>query len=110
MMSFARAERIARTELMTAASMAQQQTGLEIAEINDNAAKVWLWSHKPTGRVDHQVTEQFTREFPVPVDKPFIVGTEEGMFPRSPELSAAQRVNCGCTHVIVNSDEGVEGL
>ena len=109
-MSYARAERIARTEMMTAASMAQQQIGLEIAEINPEAGKVWLWSHKPTGRVDHQAAETQTREQPVAVNEPFVVAGEQGMFPRSPEFSAGNRINCGCTSVIVNTREGTEGL
>ncbi len=111
-MSYARAERIVRTEMLTAASMAQQVTGLEIAEINPDARKVWLWSHKPTGRVDHQRVEAATRDNPIKVDQPFIVGGESGMFPRSPELSAKQRISCACSHAIVNINDtaGLAGI
>ncbi len=111
-MSYARAERIVRTEMLTASSMAQQVTGLEIAEINPDARKVWLWSHKPTGRIDHQRVEAVTRDNPIRVDAPFIVGGESGMFPRSPELSAKQRISCACSQAIVNINDtaGLAGI
>lgn len=111
-MSYARAEAIVRTEMMTAASMAQQRVGLAIAEINPEARKVWLWSHKPTGRIDHQKAEDEYKKKPIKVNENFIIGGESCAYPRDPMLSSKQRVHCGCTHAIVNGDDltGIEGI
>jgi hypothetical protein len=46
-MSYARAERIARTEMMRSSSIARYEYGLEVAKFNPDARKIWI--HNPSG-------------------------------------------------------------
>ncbi len=111
-MSFARAERITRTEMLRASSIAEHSRGLEIAELNPDARKVWLWSHKPDGRSTHAAAEQRYTTNPIPIKQKFVVGGETGLFPRDYSFSAKNTVSCGCGVTYVNKSdlEGVKGL
>lgn len=100
-MSYARAERIATTEMMRAMSMTQNSRAKEIAAQNNTVRKAWISSHKPEARVDHLAVEAQTLNNPIPVDQDFNVAGEKAQFPRDPRLSAKQTVHCGCTQVMV---------
>jgi len=104
-MSYARAERIARTELETASSKASFEFSKMVGELNPDAVKVWIWSHKPNGRPEHEEAEKQYRANPIRPDEPFFVGGEACWFPRDPQLSPAQRVSCGCTMATLPKDQ-----
>ena len=108
-MSFARANRIAATEMLTASSAADFSRGLEVQEINPTVRKVWIDSHKPNARRTHIATENRSKKKPKGMKSFFRVGSEKAQFPRDPRLSAKERVNCGCTLVYVNTKDK-EGL
>ncbi|KKK92942.1 hypothetical protein LCGC14_2697870 [marine sediment metagenome] len=108
-MSFARAHRIASTEMLTASSAADISRGLEIAEENPEARKVWIDQHKPNARTSHIATENRSKRKPLTMKALFRVGGERALFPRDLRLSAKNRVNCGCNLVYVNKNDR-EGL
>lgn len=102
MMSFARAERIAMTEMNRAASFAREIRSKELLETNPEARRMWVNLHKPGQRAAHVAVENATRENPIKLDEPFSVNGYSAMFPRDPALPVGEVVNCGCTTVIVN--------
>jgi len=110
--SFFKAERITRTEMLRAHSIANNgvyKRANEFAKENFGYEykKRWLWSHKPDGRDGHEEAEAKYRDNPIPVDEPFQVRAmktsryENLMFPRDIQGSAANTINCGCVHVLV---------
>ncbi len=110
-MSYARAERIAMTELNRASSFAQYQAGLELKANNPTLKKIWINSHRPAARQTHIDVEEETTKNPIDIDEEFRVvdestGIEEtGQFPRDPSFSAGNSVNCGCTVIYVNGED-----
>ncbi len=102
MMSYARAERIVRTEMGRASSHAAWERATEVQKTNPSARKIWIHSGKPDHRPEHVALESSTKANPVPVDDPFNVGGFPGMYPRDPMLPPSQSVNCGCTMAVVN--------
>lgn len=87
--SLSRALTIARTEILSAASYANQQgalaTGLPMQ-------KKWIAGKDDRTRPTHRSADGQT----VDIDKPYIVGDEEAMFPGDPSLSAKERIHCRC--------------
>ena len=102
MMSYARAERIAQTEILRGTSYAEYQRALDIAAINEDAVKIWLNAHKPTARLTHLDAENRYKANPIKVEEMYIVDGEEGLFPRAPSFSAKNSVYCHCTSVTIN--------
>ena len=101
-MSFARAERIARTEMNRAASFAREIRGMDVMAANPQARRMWINLHKPEARITHIAVESATRANPIRLDEPFNVNGNPAQFPRDPALPVGDQVNCGCSVVIIN--------
>lgn len=101
-MSYARAERIAQTEMLRSASLTQQLRAEQVKANNPKLKKSWISMHKPNARQTHIAVETATKETPIPVDEQFYVDGEYAMYPRDPSLSARNTVNCACTLVYTN--------
>lgn len=99
-----RAMTIAYTEVGRAYSSAQYEQMLEQAKILPGLKKRWLHSEKEHGRPGHILAAD---QPPIPVEEPFeIVDLKTGeveslRFPRDPQASAKNTVNCGCMMVAV---------
>lgn len=102
MMSYARAERIAQTEMLRGTSYAEYSRALDIAEINPDAVKMWLNAHKPDARPSHLDAEARYKSNPIKVNEVYHVGGEEGLFPCAPSFSAKNSAYCHCTSVTIN--------
>ena len=91
-MSRVRAERIARTEIVSASNMGSQlaaeSTGLTLV-------KEWLATRDGRARDDHAEADGQT----VGLNEPFIVGGEAMMQPGDPTASGANTINCRCVAV-----------
>jgi uncharacterized protein with gpF-like domain len=91
-MSRVRAERIARTEIVSASNMGSQlaaeSTGLTLV-------KEWLATRDGRTREDHAEADGQT----VGLSEMFIVGGEAMMQPGDPSASASQTINCRCVAV-----------
>ncbi|KON90542.1 hypothetical protein AF333_28965 [Aneurinibacillus migulanus] len=95
-----RAETTAITEVLAASSAASQEAFSQSPSVE---GKTWLHSGGKgiTPRPAHVAYSNTT----VPVEEPFQVGGEFGMYPRSMEFSARNRVRCHCVMVpSVNQD------
>ena len=105
MMSYARAERIAKTEILRAASFARQERFSEIAELNDNVVKVWIHAGaSPDSRDTHLEAEAIYKANPIKADDLFYEGGETGMYPKDISFSAKNTVNCACMHLLLNKE------
>lgn len=111
---FYKAERITRTEMLRAQSIAQDKRYEQANQALQNAGmpllkKTWIWSHKPDGRNGHKEAEQRYREG-IPMNaffevRPTQTSTYEKMqYPRDPRASAKNTVNCGCRMVAVQQE------
>lgn len=109
-MSFARVERIARTEMNRAASFAREIRGLDVMETNPHARRMWINLHKPGARISHLAVESATRAHPIRLSETFHVGRHRARFPRDPALPVGHVVNCGCCVVIVNPKEDISDI
>lgn len=97
-----RAETIIRTEVNRTFSLATQR---RMEQSNDRLGgglkKWWLTAEDSRVRPSHaHAGVEYGRKGspgPIPVGKPFIVGGEELMFPRDPQGSAEETINCRCT-------------
>jgi phage terminase Nu1 subunit (DNA packaging protein) len=91
-MSRLRAERIARTEIVSASNMGSQlaaeSTGLTLV-------KEWLATRDGRTRDDHAEADGQT----VGLNEYFVVGGEQMMQPGDPSASASQTINCRCVAV-----------
>ena len=90
----ARAEKIARTEVGRAQSIARQLRMEQIAQRVPELRKQWHTGINPReahARADGQIRQ---------VDEPFDIDGYEAMEPRDPGLPAEQVVNCNCTSEI----------
>lgn len=87
-----RALTVLRTELGTAYAAATQERMETAKEYLPKLQKQWRKSGKLRGRFEHAAADGQIQD----VDKPFLVGGEEIMFPRAPGVSARNRINCGC--------------
>jgi len=102
MMSFARAQRIAMTEMNRAASFSRQLRTKEIAAVNPQAKRIWINLHKPGARGAHISVENTTKAKPIGLNEQFSVNGNPADYPLDPALPVGEVVNCGCTTVIVN--------
>lgn len=99
-----RAMTIANTEIGRAYSAAQYEQMLEQAKILPGLKKQWVHSGKEHGRPGHIIAATYP---PIPVDEPFeIVDVKTGeiellRYPRDPEASAGNTINCGCMMIAV---------
>lgn len=107
-----RARTIARTETLSAVSAGQGAAMKDAAKIIPKLKKMWLNSgddrvrgYKSTDQFDHITMQGQT----VDHDKPFLVsgkfGKEELQYPRAPEGSAANVINCRCTWIMLPEEE-----
>jgi len=90
-----RAVTIVRTELGRAFSIAGQQRMVQAQEFLPGMQKQWRRSSKLHSRITHDAIDGQIRD----VDKPFNVGAELMMFPRDPQASAKNTINCGCLSI-----------
>lgn len=87
-----RALTITRTELGRAFSAAAQGRMTQATKSLPGLKKKWRRSGKIQSRHTHDLADGQV----VDVDKPFVIGGEEMMYPRDPAASASNTVNCGC--------------
>lgn len=87
-----RALTVMRTEVGRAYSVAAQERMEETRHYLPGLKKQWRKSGKLRGRLEHIAADGQERE----VDEPFDVGGEKLMFPRDPNGSARNTINCGC--------------
>ena len=92
-----RAAQIVRTDGLRMFSMANQAALERTSEVVPELRKAWIWSR--ISRADHaQAEEDFGEDKPIPGSGPFIVAGEALMFPRDPNGSPWNTINCGCFH------------
>jgi hypothetical protein len=107
------AERIVRTEVMRTFSLATQNR-LEQSDkrLGGGLKKYWLDADDDRVRDAHrEAGERYGLKGepgPIPVSKPFVVDGEELMFPRDPQGSAGNVINCRCVSVPYVEDVGKE--
>jgi len=93
-----RANRIARTEIVTASShsrlLAAKETGLELN-------KVWITSIDGRERIKHREVDGDV----VGLDDKFTVWGEKVMYPSDPTASARNRINCRCADAYIPIEE-----
>lgn len=102
-----RSDVIARTEINRGFSIARQEKDEQTAEVVPGLKKRWITAQdervRPSGTYPHQSKERWNhrnannqvRE----VNEPFIVSGEDLMFPRDPNGSAGNVINCRCQSV-----------
>lgn len=89
-----RARMIIRTELGTVYSAAGQQRMEQAVKVGvTGLQKKWRRSGKLHPRVTHELADGQI----VDVDRPFLVGGIQIMYPRAPDIPAKERINCGCS-------------
>lgn len=102
------AERVVRTEMMTAFNLAGQQRAARIAESAPGLKKWWNATADQRTRPAHWTAEQRYQpggsEGPIPHGQDFIVGGERCSGPHDPRLSARNRINCRCVLMLHNDD------
>lgn len=94
-----RAAVIARTEVLTASSFAANEGAQQV--IDDYGVEMEKeWSAAKDERTRETHIEANAQR--VPFDKPYTVGGEDAMYPRDPNLSAAERIQCRCAskHIV----------
>lgn len=105
-----RAEVITRTEIGRVQSIATQVRQEEAARIVAGLKKQWWASF--VGRQNHMAIHRQIRDVDEPFDIPAAgrVAKEQLMFPRDPNGSAANTINCGCQSLPYKEDWGLEKL
>lgn len=98
---------IVHTEIGRAYSAAQYKKMLHDAKLLPSLKKQWLASGKKDARPGHVLCAEHTKKEPIPVAQPFALldphtgEVEKLRFPRDPEASASNTVNCTCMMVAV---------
>lgn len=95
--STSRATTIARTEALTALSVGQDlaiRNGITTGSISNQLYKKWMWSKDGRTRDAHVLTGE-TNGW-IPIDQPFVTPLGPMMFPRDPNGTAANVINCRC--------------
>lgn len=92
-----RAKTIVYTELGRIYSAANQASMSDAAERLPGLRKRWIKSGKRHPRPDHVAAHGQLQ----PINQPFVITGEKLMFPRDPNASAAQTINCGCLSIPV---------
>ena len=97
-----RAETITRTEAGRALSAAAQARFEEAAKVVPRLKKKWVYGHakRRQPRILHQLADGQVRD----VDQPFDVAGEKLMYPRDPNGSAKNTINCQCYHSAYKED------
>lgn len=91
-----RALTVVRTELGRAFSTAAHGRMKQASQAGlKGLKKQWRRSGKIHSRRTHDLADGQVRD----VDEPFLVGGEKLMYPRDPDGSAANTINCGCTQL-----------
>ena len=94
-----RAERIARTEVLTAASIGQWEAVQDAKKVNPKIKKMWVTASDERVRSTHQIAGA---QGSLSVDKNFSNGLR---FPRDPlAFNASEVVNCRCSLVLIEPD------
>ncbi|MFC5587564.1 phage portal protein [Sporosarcina soli] len=94
-----RSYRIARTEMMAAASYGKQQG---VLSLNLPINKIWVSTYDSRTRDSHKYANQQT----VDVKDYYNINGYSAMFPGDPELPAKERIHCRCVEVYeVRMDE-----
>lgn len=88
-----RAITITRTELGRAYALAAYERMLAMKKLVPGLKKQWRRSGKIHSRLAHDFADGQLRE----VEEPFDVDKEQLRFPRDPDASAKNTINCGCT-------------
>ena len=99
--TFARAEAIVRTETNRTFSLANaerlRQGDARLAATGQRLLKWWLDVGDDRVRDWHaQAGRDYTSATAIPIERPFVVGGEELMYPLDPSASAANTVHCRC--------------
>lgn len=93
-----RAQRIARTEVHSAAGY----SGLKTAELSGlDLDKVWASAEDTRTRISHSLAHGQKQK----LNEYFIIGGEKARYPGDPKLSAKQRINCRCISLYVPKDD-----
>ncbi|URX63262.1 hypothetical protein KR767_04115 [Luteibacter anthropi] len=92
-----RAMTVAYTEIGRAHSVSQNESLQQAGDIVPNLHKRWLKSGKLHPRASHVHAHNQIRRY----DEPYVVGGESLMFPRDPDASAENSINCGCHSIPV---------
>ena len=104
------AERIIRTEVMTAFSLADQLADERLQQDVPGLRKWWDASGDSRTRPAHAAAERRYQpggtEGPIPLDADFVVGGEKAAGPHDPRLSAKNRVNCRCVRMVWSPEWG----
>lgn len=93
----ARAMTVAYTEIGRAHSIAQDEALHQAASVVPNVRKRWLKSGKLHPRPEHVAAHNQIRRY----DEPYLVDGEALQFPRDPNGSARNTINCGCLSIPV---------
>lgn len=105
--AFWRAETIVRTEVGRAFAIASQDELGRAAKAGVNVKKYWLTAHDERVRETHrQAGLDYTEMNAIAWDGLFRVGTDKLRYPKDPNGSASETVNCRCTSVPVVVDAG----
>lgn len=88
-----RAESIALNEILRVHSMAAQARLEDLQEVHPELQKQWL--HVPAARFPRPAHLVANKQV-VKVDEPFLVDGEELMYPRDPNGSPGNTINCHC--------------
>lgn len=107
-----RAERIARTEVLTASSIGQAEAMRDVAKEVPKLKKMWINAGdirvrgNPDGQksdADHWNMQGQVR----PHDKPFVdpKNRDKLMFPRDPNGKAGSVINCRCTFLVIPQED-----
>ena len=105
-----RAEVITRTEIGRIQSIATQVRQEDAKKIVPGLQKQWLSSF--VQRTNHMAINKQIREVEEPFDVPAAprLPAEQLMFPRDPNGSAGNTINCGCQSLPYKEDWGLEQL
>ena len=97
-----RAERIYRTEINRAFSVANDSTQKAAAAADPQLQKMWIATGDGRTRADHLAAHGQTQ----PIKRPFKVGGEKLQYPLDPAGSGKQTINCRCRSVTIHPDIG----
>lgn len=102
-----RAMTIAYTEIGRVYSASQYETMLQQAKLLPGLKKSWIHSGKKHPRPGHVLCAEQTAKEPIPIEQPFEIvdlrtgEVEQLRYPRDPNASAYNTINCGCMMVAV---------
>ncbi|KKK48240.1 hypothetical protein LCGC14_3147130, partial [marine sediment metagenome] len=98
----AKAERIVRTEMMTAQNMGYWDALQQAGETFPDLFKVWMATGDMRTRTDHLDAHSQQQKW----DEDFVVGGETCVGPHDPSLSPRNRINCRCRSVPYREEWG----